>query len=481
MTKRIFTGIILVSLVTMLACTGLVMGVMYDYLGEKIDDELRDEAKMVEVAIENEGVEYLKRVGEASNIDSRITLIKSSGEVLFDSDRTDAKVVVINTCGFIGDAKQESIDMILRAAAAKQAGKIERLFVVGCLSERYADELRAEIPEVDDYFGARTWDGIVRALGASEDPALATERRLTTPKHYAYLKISEGCNWKCGYCAIPLIRGGHVSVPMEELEEEARKLAGQSVRELMVIAQDTTYYGIDLYGRRMLAELLRRLCRIDGIEWIRLHYAYPAGLPDEVIEVMAAEPKICKYLDIPFQHISDAQLASMHRRHTKAEAMELIGRLRGAIPDLALRTTLLVGYPGETEADFEELLAFVREVRFERLGVFPYSEEEGTWSAENLRDDIPETIKQQRAERVMALQNEISLENNRRRVGRTERVIIDSRQGDWYVGRTQYDSPEVDQEILIPASECRLLRGHFYDVTVTSAADYDLYGEIAAK
>ena len=402
-------------------------------------------------------------------------------EVLFDSDRTDAKVVVINTCGFIGDAKQESIDMILRAAAAKQAGKIERLFVVGCLSERYADELRAEIPEVDDYFGARTWDGIVRALGASEDPALATERRLTTPKHYAYLKISEGCNWKCGYCAIPLIRGGHVSVPMEELEEEARKLAAQGVRELMVIAQDRTYYGIDLYGRRMLAELLRRLCRIDGIEWIRLHYAYPAGFPDEVIDVMASEPKICKYLDIPFQHISDAQLASMHRRHTKAEAMELIGRLRGAIPDLALRTTLLVGYPGETEADFEELLAFVREVRFERLGVFPYSEEEGTWSAENLRDDVPEEVKQRRAERIMALQNEISLDNNRRRVGRTERVIIDSRQGDWYVGRTQYDSPEVDQEILIPASERRLLRGHFYDVTVTSAADYDLYGEIAAK
>lgn len=402
-------------------------------------------------------------------------------EVLFDSDRTDAKVVVINTCGFIGDAKQESIDMILRAAAAKQAGKIERLFVVGCLSERYANELRAEIPEVDEYFGARTWDGIVRALGASEDPALATERRLTTPKHYAYLKISEGCNWKCGYCAIPLIRGGHVSVPMEELEEEARKLAAQGVRELMAIAQDTTYYGIDLYGRRMLAELLRRLCRIDGIEWIRLHYAYPAGFPDEVIDVMASEPKICKYLDIPFQHISDAQLASMHRRHTKAEAMELIGRLRRAIPDLALRTTLLVGYPGETEADFEELLAFVREVRFERLGVFPYSEEEGTWSAENLRDNVPEEVKQRRAERIMALQSEISLDNNRHRVGRTERVIIDSRQGDWYVGRTQYDSPEVDQEILIPASEHRLLRGRFYDVTVTSAADYDLYGEAHTK
>ena len=402
-------------------------------------------------------------------------------EVLFDSDRTDAKVVVINTCGFIGDAKQESIDMILRAAAAKQAGKIERLFVVGCLSERYADELRAEIPEVDEYFGARTWDGIVRALGASEDPALATERRLTTPKHYAYLKISEGCNWKCGYCAIPLIRGGHVSVPMEELEEEARKLAAQGVRELMVIAQDTTYYGIDLYGRRMLAELLRRLCRIDGIAWIRLHYAYPAAFPDEVIEVMAAEPKICKYLDIPFQHISDAQLAAMHRRHTKAEAMELIRRLRTAIPDLALRTTLLVGYPGETEADFEELLEFVREVRFERLGVFAYSEEEGTYSAEQLRDDVPEAVKQERVERIMALQTEISLENNRRRVGRTERVIIDSRQGDFYVGRTQYDSPEVDQEILIPVGGRRLLRGHFYEAEVTSAADYDLYGEVRTK
>lgn len=402
-------------------------------------------------------------------------------EVLFDSDRTDAKVVVINTCGFIGDAKQESIDMILRAAEAKKAGKISRLFVVGCLSERYADELRAEIPEVDEYFGARTWDGIVRALGASEDPALATERRLTTPKHYAYLKISEGCNWKCGYCAIPLIRGGHVSVPMEELEEEARKLAAQGVRELMVIAQDTTYYGIDLYGKRMLAELLRRLCRIDGIAWIRLHYAYPTGFPEEVIEVMAAEPKICKYLDIPFQHISDAQLSAMHRRHTKAEAMELIRRLRTAIPDLALRTTLLVGYPGETEADFEELLEFVREVRFERLGVFAYSEEEGTYSAEKLRDDVPEAVKQERVERIMALQNEISLDNNRRRVGRTERVLIDSRQGDWYVGRTQYDSPEVDQEILIPAAGKRLLRGHFYEVTVTSAADYDLYGEVRTK
>ena len=402
-------------------------------------------------------------------------------EVLFDSDRTDAKVVVINTCGFIGDAKQESVDMILRAAAAKNAGKIERLFVIGCLSERYADSLRAELPEVDGFFGARTWDGIARALGAAEDPALATERHLSTPRHYAYLKISEGCNWKCGYCAIPLIRGGHVSVPMEELEEEARKLAAGGVKELIVIAQDTTYYGLDLYGKRRLAELLRRLCRIDGIEWIRLHYAYPTAFPDEVIEAMASEPKICKYLDIPFQHISDAQLSAMHRRHTKAEAYALVKKLRGAIPDLALRTTLLVGYPGETEADFAELEQFVRDVQFERLGVFAYSEEEGTYSARELADDVPEEVKQQRVERIMTLQNDIARENNLRRVGRTERVLIDSRQGDYYVGRTQYDSPEVDQEILIPAAERRLLRGHFYEIRIDGAADYDLYGKAVGK
>ncbi len=402
-------------------------------------------------------------------------------EVLYDSDRTDAKTVIINTCGFIGDAKQESIEMILRAAEAKKAGRIERLFVIGCLSERYADELRAEIPEVDDYFGARTWDGIVRALGAADNPELATERSLTTPHHYAYLKISEGCNWKCGYCAIPLIRGAHVSVPMEMLEEEARKLAAQGVRELIVIAQDTTYYGIDLYGRRRLAELLERLCRIEGIEWVRIHYAYPSAFPDDVAEVMAREPKICKYLDIPFQHISDAQLAAMQRRHTKAEAYALVERLRSKVPGLALRTTLLTGYPGETERDFAELEQFVRDVRFERLGVFAYSEEEGTYSARRLRDDVPEEVKRERAERIMAVQNEIARENNLRRVGVVERTVIDSRQGDFYVGRSQYDSPEVAQEILIPAAGRRLLRGRFYDVRITSAADYDLYGEVAGK
>ncbi len=402
-------------------------------------------------------------------------------EVRFDSDRTDARTVVINTCGFIGDAKRESIDTILAAVAAKQAGRIDRLFVIGCLSERYADELRDEIPEVDRYFGVKDWTGIAAALGAEHRTELETERLLTTPRHYAYLKISEGCNWKCGYCAIPLIRGEHVSVPMETLLEEARRLAARGVRELMVIAQDTTYYGIDLYGRRRLAGLLHELCRIDGIEWIRLHYAYPTAFPDDVIEAMASEPKICKYLDIPFQHISDRMLTAMKRRHTKAEAMELIARLRSRIPDMALRTTLLVGYPTETEADMKELEEFVREVRFDRLGVFAYSEEEGTYSARELRDDVPDEEKQRRVDRIMRLQERISFENNLARVGRTMRVIVDSRQGDYYVARSQYDSPEVDQEILIPASLRQLRRGHFYDARITDAEDYDLYGEVVPR
>lgn len=402
-------------------------------------------------------------------------------EVRFDSDRTDARTVVINTCGFIGDAKRESIDTILAAVAAKQAGRIDRLFVIGCLSERYADELRTEIPEVDRYFGVKDWTGIAAALGAEHRTELETERLLTTPRHYAYLKISEGCNWKCGYCAIPLIRGEHVSVPMETLLDEARRLAARGVRELMVIAQDTTYYGIDLYGRRRLAGLLHELCRIDGIEWIRLHYAYPTAFPDDVIEAMASEPKICKYLDIPFQHISDRMLTAMKRRHTKAEAMELIARLRSRIPDMALRTTLLVGYPTETEADMKELEEFVREVRFDRLGVFAYSEEEGTYSARELRDDVPDEEKQRRVDRIMRLQERISFENNLARVGRTMRVIVDSRQGDYYVARSQYDSPEVDQEILIPASLRQLRRGHFYDARITDAEDYDLYGEVVPR
>ena len=402
-------------------------------------------------------------------------------EIAFDSNRTDAKVVVINTCGFIGDAKQESIDTILRFAAAKEQGLIEQLFVIGCLSERYADELRAEIPEVDDYFGARDMQGIARALGAAGDPDTSTERLTSTPKHYAYLKIAEGCNWHCGYCAIPLIRGPHRSVPMERCIEEAERLAAQGVRELIVIAQDTTYYGRDLYGRRALAELLEKLCKIEGIEWIRLHYAYPTDFPQDVIEVMAREKKICPYLDIPFQHISDHQLSLMKRRHTKADAYALIERLRAAVPDLALRTTLLVGYPDETEEDFAELMEFVEKVRFERLGVFPYSEEEGTFSARELEDNVPEDVKQERVDRVMALQNRISLEKNQARVGQREQVIIDSRQGDWYVARGRYDSPEVDQEILIPVSERQLRRGKIYTVEITGAEEYDLYASVVAK
>ena len=408
-------------------------------------------------------------------------LAEAGYEIAFDSNRTDAKVVVINTCGFIGDAKQESIDTILRFAAAKEQGLIERLFVIGCLSERYADELRTEIPEVDDYFGARDMQGIARALGAAGDPDTSTERLTSTPKHYAYLKIAEGCNWHCGYCAIPLIRGPHRSVPMERCIEEAERLAAQGVRELIVIAQDTTYYGRDLYGRRALAELLERLCKVEGIEWIRLHYAYPTDFPQDVIEVMAREKKICPYLDIPFQHISDHQLTLMKRRHSKADAYALIERLRAAVPDLALRTTLLVGYPDETEEDFAELMEFVEKVRFERLGVFPYSEEEGTFSARELEDNVPEEVKQERVDRIMALQNRISLEKNQARVGQREQVIIDSRQGDWYVARGRYDSPEVDQEILIPASERQLRRGKIYTVEITGAEEYDLYASVVAK
>lgn len=399
-------------------------------------------------------------------------------KVVFDSDRTDAEVVVINTCGFIGDAKQESIDTILRAAQLKEAGKIEELFVVGCLSQRYADELRPELPEVDDFFGVNDWAGIVERLGAKYREENTTKRELSTPSHYAYLKISEGCNWMCGYCAIPLIRGRHKSVPMEALLAEAEALAAKGVKELMVIAQDTTYYGVDIYGERKLAELLERLCQIEGIEWIRLHYAYPTDFPDEVIEVMAREKKICKYLDIPFQHISDNQLSAMKRRHSKEDALRLIERLRAAIPYIALRTTLLVGYPTESEADFAELVEFVRNTKFDRLGVFAYSEEEGTYSATRLTDDVPEQTKQERVDAIMRLQERVSLENNAKRIGQKMRVIIDRKEGDFYIGRSEYDSPEVDQEIIINSGGKRLYRGRFYVVEVTDAEDYDLYAKL---
>lgn len=398
-------------------------------------------------------------------------------EVVYDSDSTDAKVVVINTCGFIGDAKEESINTILRFAAAREAGDIDHLFVMGCLSERYRDELRAEIPEVDEFFGVNNLTDILRTVGERYRDELRGERRLTTPAHYAYLKISEGCNWGCGYCAIPLIRGKHVSVPFEELIDEATALARKGVRELIVIAQDTTYYGLDLYGKRRLGELLRALCRIDGIEWVRLHYAYPAHFPQDVIEAMRDEPKICKYLDIPLQHISDRMLRSMRRGLDKAETIRLVEDLRREIPDIALRTTLLVGYPGETEADFQELMEFVAATKFDRLGVFPYSEEEGTYSARELTDDVPQEVKEARVDAIMELQRDIARGGNERLVGTIQRVIIDRRDDDLWVGRTQYDSPEVDQEVLIPAVET-LRPGEFATVRIVSADDYDLQGEL---
>lgn len=400
--------------------------------------------------------------------------------LVFDSDSTDAKTVVINTCGFIGDAKEESVDTILGFANAKERGEIDRLYVIGCLSERYADELRGEIPEVDKYFGARDFSGVIDALSASHDEELSTRRVLSTPSHYAYLKISEGCDRRCGFCAIPLIRGNHVSVPMERLVEEAGNLAAQGVKELIVIAQDITYYGLDLYGERQLARLLRRLCGIAGIEWIRLHYAYPAGFPQDVIDAMLDEPKICKYLDIPLQHISDSQLGSMKRGLHGKGTRELIRKLRSEIQGLALRTTLMTGYPHETDEDFAELLDFVRETRFERLGVFPYSEEEGTYSAIELSDDVPDAVKQERASRIMEVQAEISADNNRRRIGSVERVIVDRREGGYWVCRSQYDSPEVDTEILVAADKS-LSAGSFHTVRITAATEYDLTAEPVGK
>lgn len=400
-------------------------------------------------------------------------------EIVTDSNSTDAKIVVINTCGFIGDAKEEAIQTILECAEAKAEGRIERLFVMGCLSERYADELREEIPEVDEYFGARSLKEVVEALDAEYLTELETDRLLTTPDHYAYLKIGEGCNWHCAYCAIPLIRGNHRSVPMEKVLEEAEGLVAVGVKEIIVIAQDTTYYGKDLYGERKLAELLRRLCAIEGVEWVRLHYAYPTDFPQDVIEVLRDEPKMCKYLDIPLQHISDNVLSAMRRRISKAETEELVARLRREIPDIALRTTMLVGFPGETEEDFEELCDFVQRVRFDRLGAFAYSEEEGTPSALHLTDDVPEEVKEERVDRLMKIQKRISLALNGERVGKEMRVIVDRKEGDYYVTRSQYDSPEVDEEILVAATG-PLAEGDMVNIVVIDYDEYDLYGEVVA-
>lgn len=389
-----------------------------------------------------------------------------------------ADFLLINTCGFIGDAKEESVNAILEAVEAKKRGECGRLVVFGCLSQRYMEELPGEIPEVDAWFGARDLDPVVRYLGA--EPSDPRSRYLTTPgKGYAYLKISEGCDRRCSYCAIPFIRGAHRSVPMEDLVEEASRLAAKGVKELIIIAQDTTYYGLDLYHRRALAELLQRLSEVPGIEWLRIHYSYPADFPEDVLDQMANNPKVCKYMDIPLQHISDTVLDRMHRHVDGAWTRNLIRTMREKVPGVVLRTTMIVGHPGESEADFDELLSFVREARFERLGAFTYSEEEGTYGALHFEDDIPQETKDARLDALMSLQSTISLDFNSSRVGSVERVLVDDCVDGMMVCRSQYESPEVDGEILVPAPSDRPAPvGSFIEVRITAAGEYDLAGEM---
>lgn len=393
-----------------------------------------------------------------------------------DVEYSDASIVIINTCGFIGDAKQESINTILDCVQGKEDGKIERLYVMGCLSERYKEQLISEIPEVDKFYGKFDWKGIIEDLGKYYHNELKNSRILTTPKHYAYLKISEGCNRKCSYCAIPIITGKHKSRPIEEIIEEVRSLADEGVKELLVIAQDLSYYGLDLYGKLRLAELVEEISKVKGIEWIKLHYAYPANFPMDVLDVMANNPKVCAYLDIALQHSSDKMLDIMRRGITRKKTIDLIKSIRKSVPDICLRTTLLVGHPGETEEDFEDLKNFVQEMKFERLGVFPYSYEDDTYTALNYNDDSPQEIKDSRAEEIMLIQEEISYQHNQTLLNKTIKVIIDREEGDYYIGRSQYDSPEVDPEVLI-STEKEMNIGEFYDVKVTSADIYDLYAE----
>ena len=396
-----------------------------------------------------------------------------------ESSVENEHIVVINTCGFINDAKEESIETILRYAQARKKGKIENLFVMGCLSQRYKKELADEIHEVDGFFGVSELPAILKAVGADYQKELLGERHLTTPSHFAYLKISEGCDRTCSFCAIPLIRGKHQSKTIEEIVAEAKFLASNGVKELLLIAQDLTYYGLDIYKSRSLALLLKELVKIEEIVWIRLHYAFPAGFPESILEIMATEPKICKYLDIPLQHISDKILKSMNRNHDATQTMQLINRIREKVPGIALRTTMIVGYPGETESDFKKLKEFVREVGFERLGVFTYSAEENT-TAYALPDDVSDDIKQQRANEIMEIQEQISLELNKSRIGETLEVIIDRLEGGFWVGRSQFDSPEVDNEILIP-EENILTPGQFYAVKITGAEAFDLFGEVQSE
>jgi ribosomal protein S12 methylthiotransferase len=397
-------------------------------------------------------------------------------EVEHETDCDDAAIVVINTCGFIDNAKQESIDTILDFAAAKKKGKLEKLFVTGCLSERYQDDLERDIPEVDAYFGTRDLPRLMKALNADYKHELVGERMITTPRHYAYFKISEGCDRPCSFCAIPLMRGKHVSTPIEELVAEAKRLAAAGTRELLLIAQDSTYYGLDLYGKRRLADLLKALSDVAGIGWIRLHYAFPTGFPLDVLDVMRERSNICKYLDMPLQHVTDKMLASMRRGTTKAKTEELVAMIREKVPGIALRTTLIAGYPGETKADHEETLDWVKKTRFDRLGVFQYSHEENT-HAYSLADDVPAKEKKRRAEAVMAVQQPISLEINAAKLGKTLKVLVDRKEGKHFIGRTEQDSPEVDNEVLIPADKHYLRIGDFADIKITAAEEYDLIGE----
>ncbi len=389
----------------------------------------------------------------------------------------EGNIVVINTCGFIDNAKEESVNTILEYVQQKDEGLVDKVYVTGCLSERYKPDLQKEIPDVDQYFGTTELPNLLKVLEADYKHELIGERITTTPKNYAYLKISEGCDRPCSFCAIPLMRGKHVSTPIEDLVLETKKLAADGVKELVLIAQDLTYYGLDLYKKRNLAELLKELAKVEGIEWIRLHYAFPTGFPLDVLEVMKEEPKICNYLDIPLQHISDNILKSMKRGTTKEKTTKLIGEFRKAVPDMAIRTTLIVGYPGETEEDFSILKEWVREMRFERLGCFTYSHEENT-SAYALEDDVPQEVKQERVNEIMEIQSQISWELNQEKIGQEFKVVIDRKEGNNFVGRTEFDSPDVDNEVLIDATETYLKTGEFVNVKITDASDFDLFAEV---
>ena len=402
-------------------------------------------------------------------------------EVTHDAEELAGEIAVVNTCGFIADAQEESINMILELAQRKTEGDLKKLYVMGCLSERFMDELGKEIPEVDRYYGKFDWTRLLADLGHEYDESIGNERHITTPSHYAYLKISEGCNRKCAYCAIPIITGAHRSRPMEEILAEVRHLVSQGVKEFQVIAQELTFYGLDLYKERRIAQLVQAMANVPGVEWIRLHYAYPTDFPMELLDVMRENDNVCKYLDIALQHISDNVLDAMHRHITKEETYTLIENIRKQVPGIHLRTTLMVGFPGETDEDFKELCDFVSWARFERMGAFAYSEEQGTPGARLYEDNIPEDVKQERLSRLMRLQQRISAEIQEEKVGREMRVVIDREEGEWYVGRTEFDSPEVDPEVLIPSSSADMLPGTFCNVRIVRADDFDLYGEVIGE